>query len=229
MKKIACFALFAALTVGPRIAEGQVTDTVPPTRQQRMQVHSPRMADRMGVYQRRADRRQMNHPRMQRGGQSGMQRGMRGRGLGMGGGFSPSALLGQQQSLGLAPEQVTQLEAIRDQVDVADEQANTDLTARRQELADAWGAGQVDPDQIRTRTQAVLDAEQAVTLAHAQAMAQAQALLTDEQRGRVRGRADAMRMGGWNQRGMTRGNGRGMRSQPSRGMRSSRGRYWRPI
>ena len=229
MKRAALFALFTALAVGVQVGDAQVADTAPP-RQQRMQMQNQRMARGAGQHSgRMAGRRQMNQPRMQRGEQFGIQRGLRGRGLGMGGGFSPSALLGQRQSLGLVPEQVTQLESIRDQVHAADEQANTDLVARRQELADAWAVGQVDPDVIRSRTQAVLNAEQAVTLAHAQATAQAQAILSDEQRGRVRGRSDALRMGGRNQRSMTRGTARGGRSQPSRGMRSSRGRGWRPI
>lgn len=166
MKKTAYFALFAALAVGSQAAVAQVADTVPAQRQQRMEMRNQRMADRMG----------MNHQRMQPGMQGGMQQGRLG--------FSPSALLRQQQSLGLAPEQVTQLEALRDQAQAA----------------------------------------------NAEAVTQAQALLTDEQRGRVLGRGDAMRG-----RGGMQGR-RGMRAQVHqgqnrsfRGMRGSqRGRGRRP-
>ena len=138
MKKSAYFALFVTLAIGPRAAVAQVADTVPPQRQQRMEMRNQRMADRMGQNrQRMADRRQLHQQRMPRG---------------MRGGFSPSALLMQQRSLGLAPEQVTQLEGLRDQAQAVDDQA--------------------------------------------------QALLTDEQRGRVLGRGDAMR--GQMQRGRMR-------------------------
>ena len=179
MKQTACFALFAVMAIGPQVAVAQVADTVPPPpqRQQRMEMRSQRMADRMGVnHQRMAGRQQRNQQRMQGDRQSRMQGRPQGRARGFGGSFSPSTLLRQQQSLGLSPEQVTQLEVLRDELQTAD----------------------------------------------AQGTSRAQAILTDEQRGRVRGRADARRMGGRNQRGMTR-------AQPSRRMRPSRGRGWRPI
>jgi hypothetical protein len=223
MNKTAYFALFAALAIGPQAAVAQVADTVPAQRQQRMEMRNQRMADRMGQnHQRMASRRQVNQQRMQPGMRGGMQQGCRG--------FCPSAILRQQQSLGLAPEQVTQLEALRDQTQSVNAQATTDLTSLRQELADAWAAEQVDPDLIGTRTRAVLNAQQTVAVANAEATARAQALLTDEQRGRVLGRGDAMRgrSGMQGRRGMRAQVHRGQ-NRSFRGMRGSqRGRGWRP-
>lgn len=223
MKKIAYLALFMALALGPQAAVAQVADTVQPQRRQRMEMRDQRMADRMGQnYQRMADRRQTNQQRMRRGMRGGLQLGFRG--------FSPSAVLRQQESLGLAPEQVTQLEALRDQAQAVDAQATPELTSLRQELADAWAAERVDPDLIRTRTQAVLNAEQTVAVANAEATARAQALLTDEQRGRVLGRGDAMReRSGMQGRRSMRGQMHRRQNRSFRRMRRSpRGRGWRP-
>jgi len=139
--------------------------------------------------------------------------------------FAPPHLLERRDVLGLTEEQVSDLKALAENLKGAHEKAETDAKAHREQLMEVWKTDKPDVGQLRAHAKAAMAAEQAEHLAMLTAVAQAKALLTPEQRGRVEGWGDAAEMmrgrmmkggmmqGGMMQGGMMRGgmmHGRGM-------------------
>lgn len=108
--------------------------------------------------------------------------------------FGPEHLLNRKDALELTPQQVTRLTAIRDAAKAAHDAAMADAGNHMRELADAMKAAAPDSNAMKTHFQA---AHAAMGRAHwtmLTAATQARAVLTDVQRGRVEGMADAMMM-----------------------------------
>ncbi len=105
--------------------------------------------------------------------------------------YSPTVLLERREALALTPDQVTKLSTLENDVRAAREKAQTDGKPHRDELAKLWEQSVPDVTQIRTHAQAMMQVEQTAQLAALLSTAQAKAVLTPEQRGRVQGWADA--------------------------------------
>lgn len=108
--------------------------------------------------------------------------------------FAPDHLLMRKDVLGLTAQQVTRLTALRDAAKTAHDAAEADAKAHMDALAQAMEAGAPDTSAVKLHFQG---AHAAMGKAHwtmLAAAAQAKALLTDEQRGRVNGWVDAMEM-----------------------------------
>lgn len=143
-----------------------------------------------------------------------------GMGMGMGMGmYAPDRLVNRRDVLGLTPDQVSRLEALAQDVKQARDKAQADAKPHWDQLAELWKQATPDVAQVKQHAQAAMQAMEAAHLAQLTAAAQAKAVLTPEQRGRVAGWADAARM---------RAN-RGMRMNPAaqRGM-PGRMRMMRP-
>lgn len=126
--RLAYLAIAGVLAAGPTAADAQVPDSLPPESTRRMELRSQRMVERMAQREARMQRGQLRMERGQMRSARGLGRGVMGRG-----GFSPSALLMQRQSLGLTEDQVAQLETLRDQRRLAD---STSLETARGLLTD---------------------------------------------------------------------------------------------
>lgn len=109
--------------------------------------------------------------------------------------YHPSHLLERRDVLSLTPDQVTRLSTLENELKAAHEKAAAELKPQREELAKLLQQSAPDVAQVRTRAQAVMQAEQAVRLTTLTTSLQAKAVLTPEQRGRVQGWADGGRMG----------------------------------
>jgi Spy/CpxP family protein refolding chaperone len=122
--------------------------------------------------------------------------------------YNPAHLLQRRQALELTDDQVSRLEALAEETKQAHQQAQSEMQGRAEQLREAWGAEQTDPDAIRTRASSLMELQNNAHLVMLTSAAQAKALLTAEQRGRVTG---------WIQ-------GRGMRGRetPGRGSRMQR-------
>jgi len=120
-------------------------------------------------------------------------RGMLGPGLRVGA-FAPQNLVNRREALGLTPEQVSRLEALAQEAKQATDKAQADAKTQWDQLAELWKQPTPDVNQVRTRAQAAMQAIEGARVAHLVAAAQAKAVLTVEQRGRVAGWADAGRM-----------------------------------
>ena len=107
--------------------------------------------------------------------------------------FSPTVLLERRSALNLTPEQVTRLSTLENDVRAAHEKAEADARPHREELEKLMQQPAPDVAQVRTHAQAMFQAEQAGRIAALTSTAQAKAVLTPEQRGRVQGWADARR------------------------------------
>lgn len=108
--------------------------------------------------------------------------------------FAPEHLLNRKDALELTPQQVTRLTAIRDAAKTAHDAAMTEAGMHMRELAGVMKPAAPDSNAMKTHFQA---AHAAMGKAHwtmLAAAAQARAVLTDNQRGRVEGAADAMMM-----------------------------------
>ena len=129
-------------------------------------------------------------------------------GLGM---FSATMLLERREALGLTADQVTRLSNLENELRQAREKAQTDAKPHREELEKLMQQATPDPIQLRTHAQALMAAMQGAALTALTTGAQAKAVLTPEQRGRVQGWADARRersgRGGPMGRGFRRGPG----------------------
>ena len=106
--------------------------------------------------------------------------------------FDPGNLLDRKDALGLTPQQVTRLTALRDAMKTAHDAAHTEMQAHMKELADVLKASAPDTNQMKTHFQAMQAAMGRAHWAMLSASAQARAALTDAQRGRVDGWADMM-------------------------------------
>jgi Spy/CpxP family protein refolding chaperone len=111
------------------------------------------------------------------------------------GAYAPRLLIAWRQSLGLSAEQVSRLEALAQEARQASDKALAEARTHWDQLAEIWKQPTPDVSQVRTHAQAAMQAMQAARLAHLVAAAQAKAVLTPEQRGRVSGWAEARRMG----------------------------------
>lgn len=130
-------------------------------------------------------------PRM--GPMMGMGRGME-MGMGMGV-YAPQRLVDRREVLSLTPDQVSRLEALAQEAKQASDKATAEAKTHWDQLAELWKQATPDVNQVRTHAQAAMQAMQGARLAQLVAAAQAKAVLTAEQRGRVAGWADAARMG----------------------------------
>jgi len=108
--------------------------------------------------------------------------------------FTPEHLLERKDALALTAQQVTRLTALRDAAKTAHDAAGADAKSHAEALAQTMQASSPDTAAVRLHFQA---AHAAMGTAHwvmLRAAAQARGLLTDAQRGRVDGWADAMEM-----------------------------------
>jgi Spy/CpxP family protein refolding chaperone len=108
--------------------------------------------------------------------------------------FQPDRLIDRREALGLAPDQVSRLESLAQEVRQARDRADTNARAQRQRLRDLWNSATPDVAQLRAAAQAAMQTRQAAALARLEAAARAKTILTPEQRGRVAGWADGARM-----------------------------------
>lgn len=135
-------------------------------------------------------------PQQPQGGMGPGMSGMMGMGGGMlmGMGYAPQRLVDRRETLGLTPDQVSRLEALAQQAKQARDRADSAAKGQHDALADLWKQDAPDVNQIRTHAQAAMQAMESAHLAQLVAAAQAKAVLTPEQRGRVAGWGDAVRM-----------------------------------
>jgi len=118
---------------------------------------------------------------------------MMGPGLHMGV-YAPQHLVDRREALGLTPDQVSRLEALAQETKQTSDKASAEAKTHWDQLAELWKQATPDVNQVRTHAQAAVQAMQGARVAHLVAAAQAKAVLTAEQRGRVAGWADAGRM-----------------------------------
>ena len=117
-----------------------------------------------------------------------------GRGLGLGVGlYAPDRLVNRRDVLGLTPDQVSRLDALAQDAKQARDKAQAEAKPHWDQVAELWKQPAPDVAQIQQHAQAAMQAMQAAHLAQMAAAAQAKAVLTPEQRGRVAGWADATR------------------------------------
>ncbi len=109
--------------------------------------------------------------------------------------FAPGHLLERKDKLGLTAPQVTRLEALRDAAKTAHDRAAAAAKAAGDSLGTALKATAPDTALARRLFRAHHDAMGEAHWAMLRAGAQAKAVLTDAQRGRVEGWADAMGAG----------------------------------
>lgn len=117
-----------------------------------------------------------------------------GAGMMMGMGYAPQRLVDRRETLALTPDQVSRLEALAQQAKQARDKADSLAKTHRDALADLWKQDAPDVNQIRAHAQAAMQAMEGAHLAQLVAAAQAKAVLTPEQRGRVAGWNDGARM-----------------------------------
>ena len=108
--------------------------------------------------------------------------------------FAPDHLLMRKDSLGLSAQQVARLTVIRDAAKTAHDAAQADAKTHMGALAQAMQVNAPDTSAVRIHFQAAHAAMGKAHLTMLTAAAQAKALLTDDQRRRVNGWADAMEM-----------------------------------
>jgi Spy/CpxP family protein refolding chaperone len=146
----------------------------------------------------------MMHGEMMQGGMMGMQ-GMMGPMMGhmsqmmemmgpmmRGMGFNPANLLMHKDALNLTDQQVAKLTALRDAAKTAQDAAMAEAKTHMGELQQAFQANAPDTAALRHHFLAAHAAMGNAHFAQLRAAAQAKALLTDTQRGRVEGWMDAM-------------------------------------
>jgi hypothetical protein len=113
------------------------------------------------------------------------QMGMAGHGMALHA-FHPARLIEQRADLALTDDQMTRLEAIRAEATTAHDQARTTHDQHRDQMTEALKGERPDPEAVQTHFMA---AHAAMGLAHwaeMQAGLQAMAVLTDEQRAKVK-------------------------------------------
>lgn len=108
--------------------------------------------------------------------------------------FVPDHLLARKDALELTPQQVTRLTALRDAAKTAHDAAHSDMQTHMTAMAQAMKASAPDTAALKQHFQAAQAAMSRAHWAMLSAAAQARALLTDGQRGRVDGWADMMEM-----------------------------------
>jgi Spy/CpxP family protein refolding chaperone len=121
--------------------------------------------------------------------------------------FAPQLLIQRKDFLGLTEDQVSRLEQLSEELKGTREQALQEAQTHHDALREAWQADQPDADVVRRYAQQAMEARQAAQLAMVGGAAHARALLTPEQRGKMEGWMDGMRIGRQmcsGQRGMRR-------------------------
>ncbi len=106
--------------------------------------------------------------------------------------YTPQHLLARKEALGLTPDQVTRLTALRDGVKTAHEAAEADARAHLKELDQAANAPQPDTVALKTHFQAAHAAMGRVHWAALAAAVQARSVLNDAQRKQLTVWADSM-------------------------------------
>jgi len=106
--------------------------------------------------------------------------------------FAPEHLLDRRDALALTPQQIARLTALRDAAKAAHDAAHADLKAHHDALAQEMAAPAPDTAVVRKHFQAAHAAMGNAHWAMLRAAAQAKGVLTEAQRGRVEGWADAM-------------------------------------
>lgn len=162
---------------------------------------------------------QMPGPGMMQGGMHGRM-GMMGPGMGhmqqmmgmmepmmRGMAFTPEHLLARKDALELTAQQVTRLTALRDAAKTAHDAAHAEMQTHMEALQTAMKAASPDTNQLKQHFQAMHTAMGRAHWSMLTAAAQARAVLTDVQRGRVEGWADAMQMHRHQMGGMRRQEG----------------------
>jgi hypothetical protein len=108
--------------------------------------------------------------------------------------FTPAQLLERKDVLALTPQQVTRLTALRDEAKKAHDAAAAEAKQHRDALEKSLQASPPDTAGLRTHFQAMHSAMGNAHWTMLRAAGQARGVLTDAQRGRVDGWADAMQM-----------------------------------
>jgi len=127
--------------------------------------------------------------------------------------FSPGHLLSHKDILSLTDQQVTRLTALRDASRASQEAAEKEAEGHRHELMDLMNGASPDTAQLKPHFMAMHAAMGKAHWALLSGAAQARGVLTDVQRARVEGWADAMEhmMGGMDHgMGMKHGDHDGM-------------------
>lgn len=106
--------------------------------------------------------------------------------------FEPEHLLSRKAALGLTDQQVARLTALRDAAKTAHDAAAADAHAHMEALQQAMQAAAPDTTQVKLHFQGAHTAMGKAHWAMLSAAAQARGVLTEGQRGRVEGWADAM-------------------------------------
>jgi len=108
--------------------------------------------------------------------------------------FAPGHLLDQKDALELTPQQVTRLTALRDAMKTSHDAAHAEMQTHMGAMATVMKAAAPDSTQLKLHFQGMHAAMGRAHWAMLSGAAQARAVLTDVQRGRVEGWADAMQM-----------------------------------
>jgi Spy/CpxP family protein refolding chaperone len=114
--------------------------------------------------------------------------------------FDPARLIARKDALGLTAQQVEQLSALEGRERPAMAKAIKDIRARREAIDAALSAGAPDTILLRQNYEALQNAAGTAHWARISTSLQARAILTDAQRGKVRGWA-APRGGRWHSKG----------------------------
>lgn len=114
--------------------------------------------------------------------------------------FQPAHLLERKDVLGLSADQVKKLEEVKAGAEKAHDETHAAMESHHAALAQAWSAARPNAQEIRRHFEAAHAAMGRAHWAQMDAAIQAKALLTDVQRARAEGWADAAagqrRMGG---------------------------------
>ena len=187
--KMKGMSLLAALLVAAPLAAQQPDSAKQPMPMRR---HTGMMGQGMMPGQMRGTMGPMMGHMQMMGGMTGpMMRGMA---------FEPGRLLMHKDVLQLTDQQVSKLTALRDAAKTAHDAAMKDMQTHLQEMLPLLQAASPDTAKIKPHFQAAQAAMANAHWAMLVASTQARAVLTDAQRGRVEGWADAMQ-----HRGMRRG------------------------
>lgn len=106
--------------------------------------------------------------------------------------YTPQHLLSRKDALGLTPDQVTRLTALRDGAKAAHDAALTDAQTHLKEMEQVARAPQPDTSALKVHFQAAHAAMGKAHWAMLASAAQARAALTDAQRTKVQAWADSM-------------------------------------
>jgi Spy/CpxP family protein refolding chaperone len=109
--------------------------------------------------------------------------------------YAPQVLIQRKDFLGLSEEQVSRLEQLNREVEGAHQQALQEAQASHDALREAWQADQPDAGAVRRYAQQAMEARQSAELAMVGGAAQAKALLTPEQQGKMAGWMEGMQQG----------------------------------